>query len=110
MNLDSAFRTANRNQIQAATGHLDNSLIILAAPGSGKTLTLVLRISYLLNMNINPKQIFIATFTKKAAFEMKKRLSATLPSHIDIDDLTLGTFHHCALNILRANAGKAGIS
>lgn len=110
MNLNSAFSIANKNQLIAATENLDQSLVIVAAPGSGKTLTLTLRIAYLLNSNIDPKHIFAVTFTRKAASEMKRRLCSIIPPHIDIDELTLGTFHHCALNILRANAGKAGIT
>ena len=110
MNIENAFRFANRNQIEAATQYTDTSLAILAAPGSGKTLTLILRIAFLLNKNIDPKSIFAVTFTKKAASEMKKRLSTMIPHHINVDDITLGTFHHCALNILRANARRAGLN
>ncbi|OMJ80540.1 hypothetical protein SteCoe_19182 [Stentor coeruleus] len=110
MNLESAFRIANHNQILAATQNLENSSMILASPGSGKTLTLTLRIAYLLNNNTNPKSICAVTFTKKAGDELKKRLGSILPVHFDINELTIGTFHHCALNILRANANKAGLS
>ncbi|OMJ80705.1 hypothetical protein SteCoe_18955 [Stentor coeruleus] len=84
--------------------------MILAAPGSGKTLTLTLRIAYLLNNNTNPKNICAVTFTKKAGDELKKRLESILPIHFDIKKLTIGTFHHCALKILRANASKVGLS
>lgn len=110
MNLESAFRTANHNQLLAATQNSENSLMILAAPGSGKTLTLTLRIAYLLNNNTSPKNICAVTFTKKAGDELKKRLASILPVHFDINEITIGTFHHCALNILRANAKKAGLS
>lgn len=110
MNFELAFRLANRNQIEAGTKYLDSSLAIIAAPGSGKTTTLCLRIAFLLNQNVDPKHIFAVTFTKKAASEMKKRLLSLIQPHINIEDITLGTFHHCALNILRANARRAGLS
>ncbi|CAG9315309.1 unnamed protein product [Blepharisma stoltei] len=103
------FRNLNRNQFQASTEFLDKSLMILAAPGSGKTLTLTLRVAYLLNLNVSPTNILVLTFTKKAAMEMKRRLSLNLPRHVRADDLTVGTFHHFALYILRANAGRAKI-
>lgn len=103
------FRNLNRNQFQAATEYIEKPLMIIAAPGSGKTLTLTLRIAYLLNLNIHPSKILVLTFTKKAALEMKRRLSTNLPRHVRIDDLTVGTFHHFALIVLRSNAGRAKI-
>ena len=109
MNLELAFKSLTPNQFLASTSDTNKSLIILAGPGSGKTLTLTLRIAFLLNSGIPPKQILVSTFTRKAADEMRKRLNNILPAHLDSESLTLGTFHHCALNILRANANKAGL-
>ena len=45
----SAFSKLNRYQLEAATDHIDKPLMIFAGPGSGKTLTLTLRIVYLIN-------------------------------------------------------------
>lgn len=109
MNLELAFKSLTPNQFLASTSDTNKSLIILAGPGSGKTLTLTLRIAFLLNSGIPAKQILISTFTRKAANEMRKRLNNILPAHLDSESLTLGTFHHCALNLLRANANKAGL-
>ena len=110
MNLDRIFKFCSDKQKEAATQYIDRHLVIFAAPGSGKTLTLTARIACLLNRGVKPHQIFAATFTKKGADDMKKRLQALLPRHFLLDGMALGTFHHCALSILRANAKAAGVS
>lgn len=110
MSLELAFKLLTPSQFQASTTAPNKSLIILAGPGSGKTLTLTLRIAFFLNSGIPPKNILISTFTRKSSNEMRKRLNSILPAHLDSDSLTLGTFHSCALTLLRANANKAGLS
>lgn len=110
MSLDSAFSSCNSKQKTAAKFSINTHLLIVAAPGSGKTLTLTLRIAFLISKGVKPEQIFAVSFTKKAAIDMKKRLVSLLPKHYLLDGMSLGTFHHCALSILRANAKTAGIS
>ena len=52
---------------------------VLAGPGSGKTLTIVNRIRYLIEeCNIRPEEILVVTFTRYAAAEMKSRLCALM--------------------------------
>lgn len=110
MNLDKVFKFCSQKQKEAATQFIDKNLVILAAPGSGKTLTLTARIAFLLSKGVKPHQIFAVTFTKKGANDMKKRLASLLPPHFLLDGMALGTFHHCTLSILRANAKVAGVS
>ena len=65
----------NPQQLAAVT-HTDSCLVI-AGPGTGKTHTLVARLDYLLTeKQVPPHQILALTFTKKAAREMKNRLSS----------------------------------
>ena len=72
------FGNANESQrraISAATG----PVLITAGPGTGKTYTLVKRAIYLINeLNVAPEQIFIATFTNKAAKELITRVTDAL--------------------------------
>ena len=63
------FPTLNDGQIEAIRT-VDGPLQIIAGPGSGKTLVLVLRALYLLvTGRAQPSEILVTTFTEKAAFE-----------------------------------------
>ena len=89
------------NQAQKkAVSHGEGPCLVLAGPGSGKTLTIVNRIKYLLEeYKVRPEEILVVTFTRFAAAEMKSRLCAlmgkqTLP-------VTVGTFHGIYYGILK---------
>jgi len=58
-----------------AVHHDQGPMIIVAGPGTGKTLTITKRIAYLIkNHKISSKNILALTFTNKAAEEMRRRL------------------------------------
>ena len=51
--------------------------------------------------NIRPEHIIVTTFTKKAANEMKERLSQMLEgTNIQLNKLVIGTFHSICMRIL----------
>ena len=89
----------NQAQKKAVT-HGEGPCLVLAGPGSGKTLTIVNRIKYLIEeYKVRPEEILVVTFTRFAAAEMKSRLCAlmgkqTLP-------VTVGTFHGIYYGILK---------
>ena len=57
-----------------AVMHCEGPALVLAGPGSGKTLTIVNRIKYLIEKRqVRPEEILVITFTKYAAKEMKQR-------------------------------------
>ena len=60
--------------IQAGPG----PVLVLAGPGTGKTRTLIARITRLLADGVNPRHILAVTFTRRAASEMDERLAAAL--------------------------------
>ena len=66
------------NEVQREiVGHMDGPLLVVAGPGSGKTYSIVLRaLNLLLLSKALPREIVLCTFTEKAAFEMRDRLSA----------------------------------
>jgi len=84
-------------------------LRIIAGAGSGKTQVLTCRIAYLKGTShLLPDQFLIATFTNKAANEMKERLSKLLnESH---HSMWIGTFHSVANRMLHQHAQLAGLS
>ncbi len=62
---------------RAIVGHGDGPLLVIAGPGSGKTFSLVLRAMNLLLLGkASPRELVVCTFTEKAAFELRDRISA----------------------------------
>ena len=61
---------------RSAVLHDGGHLLVVAGPGTGKTLTLTHRIAYLIIKGIaEPGQVLALTFTRKAAGEMKERIN-----------------------------------
>jgi len=91
--------TLNSEQKAAAT-HGGGAALVLAGPGTGKTTTLVGRYVYLLRNGVDPGQVFVSTFTKKAAEELRRRIRRT--AGIDPKGLPIGTFHSFCYRITGA--------
>ncbi len=103
-NLDSL----NPVQRQAVL-NTDGPVMILAGAGSGKTKTLVTRITYLLTeKNTSPHQLLALTFSNKAAREMRERIS--LEVSFDVGSLQITTFHAFCARLLRSEANYLGLS
>ncbi|WP_170942264.1 UvrD-helicase domain-containing protein, partial [Noviherbaspirillum denitrificans] len=83
----------NLNPEQLAAVTLPNqSALILAGAGSGKTRVLTTRIAWLVQTGqLSPAGVLAVTFTNKAAKEMLARLSSMLP--INTRGMWIGTFH-----------------
>lgn len=74
---------------KAIVGHINGPMLVIAGPGSGKTHTLVLRtMNLLMQEKALPKEIVLCTFTEKAAFELRDRLSAVARKVGFADDLS----------------------
>ncbi|MEA4847969.1 MAG: UvrD-helicase domain-containing protein [Clostridiaceae bacterium] len=75
---------------------LEPAVAVIAGPGTGKTKTLVSRITYLIEKcGVLPSRITAVTFTNKAAGEMRSRLGRSL---------NIGTFHSICLKMLQKNS------
>lgn len=94
----SFFLESNLNNEQLLiTKKINGNFLVIAGAGSGKTRTLIFRTFYLLSLNINPKNILILTFTKKACIELRERLE-TLNKNSNV---WIETFHSLAYKILK---------
>lgn len=95
----------NENQRKAAEWQ-DGPLLVLAGPGSGKTLVLTLRVARLLEEQ-EDAAVLALTFTNKAAAEMRERVNQLLGHHGDRAQLC--TFHAFATDVLRQHGSHVGI-
>lgn len=86
-------------------------LWLLAGPGSGKSEVLVTRTLKLLCVDgIEPRSIFLTTFTDKAAHNLEDRLATYLAAlqntdpnlkNVDLADIRIGTLHSLCNDILQ---------
>ena len=68
----------NKEQLQAVNSTSDR-ILCLAGAGSGKTATMIERISHLVATGVDPISILALTFTNNAAAEMKSRYERKHP-------------------------------
>lgn len=113
--------TLNADQRRAV--ELDHPRILCkAAPGAGKTRTLVERVVRLITTGWHPSEVLALTFTRAAAEEMRTRVVARLEEIADergkvegqypswcAARLTLRTFHSWAALLLRQYADRLGV-
>ena len=93
---------------RAAAEILEGPVLIEAGPGSGKTRTLTHRIAHLVAARGVPPQASLAiTFTRRAAREMKERLTRLLPA--EGQEIPVHTFHSLGLALLRETPEAAGL-
>jgi DNA helicase II / ATP-dependent DNA helicase PcrA len=106
--LNAALQSLNANQ-RIAVEWRKGPLLVLAGPGSGKTLVLTLRVAQLLRASPNKRfRVLGLTFTNKAAAEMRNRVDQLVPSAPERAMLT--TFHSFAADLLRQHGSHVGIS
>jgi DNA helicase-2/ATP-dependent DNA helicase PcrA len=86
----------------------DQSALILAGAGSGKTRVLTTRVAWLIQTGrVSPYGILAVTFTNKAAREMLTRVESMLP--ISTRGMWVGTFHGLCNRMLRSHYRDAGL-
>lgn len=83
-----------------AVGHGTGPMLVLAGPGSGKTLVITERTKNLIiSQGVDPSRILVITFTKAAATEMKERFFRLMGGKKY--PVTFGTFHAVFFSILK---------
>lgn len=102
--LDDLWRQANFNPNpaqEAAIRHIDGPLYLPAGPGSGKTRVLLWRtLNLIVYHGISPADIFLSTFTEKAAHQLREGLQGYLAmasnetgQAYDLSPMYIGTVH-----------------
>ena len=115
LNLESLFAKANfvPNPAQLeAIKHVDGPLFLVAGPGSGKTRVLLWRtVNLIVFHGIKPEEIFLATFTEKAAKQLRDGLLSLLGlvtnqtgEPYDLSKMYIGTVHSLCNRLLTDRA------
>ncbi len=97
----------NKKQ-EDAIRHINGPLFLTAGPGSGKTRVILWRtLNLIVFHNVDPINIFLATFTEKAALQLKDGLRSLLGlvtnetgKPYDISGMAIGTVHSICQDIL----------
>ena len=105
-----AYRIDYRRELnpeqQAVVFAPDGPTVVVAGAGSGKTRTLVYRVSRLVEDGVAPESILLLTVTNRAAREMTRRVERLLGA--DLARMTAGTFHSVGARLLRPHAELLG--
>jgi DNA helicase-2/ATP-dependent DNA helicase PcrA len=90
------------NAQKEAITHGIGPMMVLAGPGSGKTLVLTHRILNLIQQQgVSPSNILVVTFTKAAAMQMQRRFEKMTVGIEVSGKVSFGTFHAIFYKILR---------
>lgn len=106
-NVCSTILEGLNSEQKAAVSCVEGPVLIVAGAGSGKTRVLTSRIAYILEKGCDPARILALTFTKKAASEMKERISLMVGEK-RARRLYMGTFHSVFIRFLREFAESLG--
>ena len=97
----------NPEQKQAIK-HVNGPLFLAAGPGSGKTRVLLWRtLNLIVFHDVSPEEIFLSTFTEKAAFQLREGIRSLLAivtnqtnQSFDIGRMFVGTAHSLCRRII----------
>ena len=87
----------NNQQFKIVTEDNIKDKLLLSCAGSGKTLTIISKICYMINkLGCSPDEFIVCTFNRNAGEELKKRIC----SLIGMTDIMCGTFHSIGHRLL----------
>jgi DNA helicase-2/ATP-dependent DNA helicase PcrA len=90
-------------------------LLVIAGAGSGKTAMLAHRVAALILAGTDPKRIMLATFSRRAAAELGRRVERLLARRLAPEAAAAatpayaGTFHAIGARLLREYAARLGL-
>ena len=110
--IDKQYKIDYRNQLNKAQLDavltIDGPVLVIAGAGSGKTRVIVHRVAYMIENGIDPGEILLLTFTRKAAAEMLGRVQQLLNNNA-AGKVFGGTFHSFSNYILRKYSNLTGV-
>lgn len=96
---DSVLAYPLDSQQREAIVSLEDNVLVISSAGSGKTMTTVGKVRYLIDVqHVHAEKILLITFTRKAAESLSERLGEK--------DLKCRTFHKLALDIISEVTGE----
>jgi DNA helicase-2/ATP-dependent DNA helicase PcrA len=108
---------AQRLAVEHGIGQADSAspLLVIAGAGAGKTNMLAHRVAHLILTGADPKRIMLATFSRRAAAELNRRVQRLLARRLAPDAALAatpafaGTFHSIGARLLRDYALRLGL-
>ena len=90
----------NPSQVDAVMD-FSHDLLVLSTAGSGKTRVISEKIAFALNyIGYEPSSILALTYTKKAAEEMRGRVSSLCGNRVRLDELKISTFNAYGMSLI----------
>jgi superfamily I DNA/RNA helicase/RecB family exonuclease len=93
---------------RAVVAHQDGPLLVVGGPGTGKTTTLVEAVAARVAGGVDPEQVLVLTFGRRAAGALRRRIAARLARHGAAPEPMVRTFHAYAFALLRRAAAARG--
>lgn len=87
---------------QAVLQHRRGPLLVLAGPGTGKTTTVVELVADRIRRGLDPQQVLVLTFSRRAAAVLRERISGRVGA--TTSEPLARTFHSYAYGLLRRRA------
>ncbi|QNN47579.1 UvrD-helicase domain-containing protein [Thermomonas brevis] len=105
------FNSVEKNPLTDEQIHacicMDDSVMVVAAAGSGKTSTMVAKTGYALHEKLaTPEQILLLAFNKATAEEVGQRIAERLRDVPQVDKVRSNTFHAFGIEVIGKATGK----
>ena len=92
----------NAVQVSVVSSKVNQNMLVLAGPGSGKTRVIAHRCAYLLRLKrVHPREILVVCFNRAAAISLRKRIFELVGK--DAAGVTIQTYHGLAMRLTGAS-------
>ena len=99
---ETPFKIIPRDDQKPVLEYTQGKMAISAVPGAGKTTILLALIVKLMDLGINPENIYVMTYMESAARNFKDRIKSINPNNAKLPNIS--TIHGLALRILKENS------